>query len=213
MAQEQGLIGRMVGGMIRRTVRARFRRVCWHPPAAQLTAPVIFACNHHGWHDGYLMFHAVTQLELPSVDWIEEFDAFPLFRTVGGMPFPRGDHAARAATIRRTIRLMREESRSLILFADGVLRRPEEPWEFGKALPLIAKKVPGAAVIPVAIRYDMSIHERPEVYLEFGPPTTPEEATQTVQRMLAEMDLSGHWETLAKGTGDVNERWGLNRKA
>lgn len=212
MTQEQGLIGRMVGGMIRRSVRARFRRVHWRPPESPLSAPVVFACNHHGWHDGYLMFHAVTALGLPSLDWIEEFDAFPLFRTVGGMPFPRGDHAARAATIRRTIRLMREERRSLILFADGVLRRPEEPWQFGKALPLVAKKVPDAAIIPVAIRYDMSIHERPEAYLEFGAPTSPEEAAQTVKQMLAEMDLTAEWQTLAAGTGDVNERWGMNRK-
>ncbi len=120
--------------MIRRSVRRAFHSVYWSPPPETPTPPAIFVINHHGWHDGYLMYLAATRLGIRVVDWIQEFEAFPLFAKVGGMPFPKDDPVGRAATIRRTIRLMRDERRSLLLFAEGVMHRPPGLMPFGKAL-------------------------------------------------------------------------------
>ena len=120
MKQEEGIIGKIVGGMIRRTVRARLRNLYWSAPKHPIPSPAIFYVNHHGWLDGYLMFHAVTKLGMRSLDWIEEFDTFPLFAKVGGMRFSRGDVIGRANTVRTTIKLMRSEKRSLILFPDQI---------------------------------------------------------------------------------------------
>lgn len=221
MNQAEGMLGRFVDGMIRRSVKARFRNVYWTPPSAPIQSPAIFVANHHGWHDGYLMYHLVTKLGARSLDWITEFGAFPLFAKVGGMPFPREDAVGRATTIRRTIRLMREEGRSLILFAESELHRPPMMFEFGKALETVASKVPGVAVIPVGIRYDMSIHERPEAILSVGAAVElgPDLARRTrlaVQARLDEIaaklaiDPEG-FEVLASGTPDVNERWDFRR--
>lgn len=217
MSQAEGVLGRFVDGMIRRTVRARFRNVYWTPPPSPIEPPAIFVANHHGWHDGYLMYHLVTRLGVRSLDWITEFGAFPLFAKVGGMPFPRDDAAGRAATIRRTIRLMTEERRSLILFAESELHRPPTLFEFGKALETVAKRVPGVTVVPVAIRYDMSIHERPEAIFSVGKPVElgPDLARRTrlavrtlLDEVAAKLALEPHaFEVLAPGTPDVNERW------
>ena len=154
--------------MIRRSVRKAFHTVHWLPPKETPKAPAILVANHHGWHDGYLMYLAATKLGVRVVDWIAEFDAFPLFAKVGGMRFPHDDPAARAATIRRTIRLMRDDGRSLLLFAEGVLHRPPGLMPFGKALETVAHAVPAANVIPVAIRYELAMHERPEAWVRFG---------------------------------------------
>lgn len=218
--QEEGMLGRLVGGMIRRTVRARFRNVYWDGPVA-LEPPVVFAANHHGWHDGYLMFHLVSSLGIRTVDWIEEFGAFPLFAKIGGMPFPPGDAAARAATLRRTIRLMRDERRSLCIFPEGLLHPGPDLRPYGRALEVVLSKVPEATLIPVAIHYEMGMHERPEAWLRLGASLTGSHrcaddchtATVDLLRCLREDVRSApdRFTILARGTADVNERWDVRK--
>jgi 1-acyl-sn-glycerol-3-phosphate acyltransferase len=218
-SQDEGPIGRLVGAMIRRSVRTRFHGLHWIPPAASLNAPVIFACNHHGWHDGYVMYHVVTRLKLRSLNWIQELDAFPPFAKVGGMPYPAGDVARRAATVRRTIRLMKEEKRSLVLFVEGELHYPPDLLPLGRSLDVVASKVPGVTVVPTAIRYEMSMHERPEAFVAFGGPVSAGEDLMVRARDALESTLDvlttriredrDSFELLASGTPDVNERWDM----
>jgi len=209
--------------MIRRSVRKVFRNVYWRRPAA-VAEPTIFVPNHHGWHDGYVMYLALAQLGLVGFhDWIQEYDAFPLFGKIGGMPFPADDPGRRAATIKTTIRLMRDEKRSLLLFAEGVLHRPPELMPFGKSLELLAKTVPNAQVVPVGIRYEHSLHERPEAYLWFADPVEagPEIGRRTrlaVGKTLDRIAVSlatdpSVFEVLHAGTKDVNERMDMRNFA
>ncbi len=207
--------------MIRRSVRKAFHTVHWSPPVESPRPPTIFVANHHGWHDGYLMYLAATRLGVRVVDWIAEFDAFPLFAKVGGMRFPADDPAARAATIKRTIRLMRDDGRSLLLFAEGVLHRPPGLLPFGKALETVARSVPGVRVVPVAIHYQLAMHERPEAWLRFGPEVASGADLSARARLTVAEGLDAlageirfspeRFETLAKGTLDVNERWDVRR--
>lgn len=198
--------------MIRRSVRARFRTVYWKPPA-EFPEQCIFLANHHGWHDGYLMFHLANRVERRSLDWIQEYAAFPFFGKAGGMPFPANQPEIRAGTIKKTIKIMNEENRSLILFGEGILHRGPDVWQIGKALDLVLKKVPNAIVIPVGIRYDMSLHERPEAFLSFGNPTRSTENLQsTLQSLVNEPISEEGYEILVQGTLDINERFSTKRK-
>ncbi|AIE84500.1 putative acyltransferase [Fimbriimonas ginsengisoli Gsoil 348] len=212
----------MVDRMIRRSVRRTFRGVYWQPPQLPVGEPAIFVPNHHGWHDGYVMYLALSQLGLRGFhDWIEEFDRFPLFGKIGGMPFPSDDPVRRAATIRRTIRLMKGDRRSLMLFAEGILHRPPELLPFGKSLDLLVKKVPDAVVIPVGIRYEHSMHERPEAFLRFGEPMEegPEMSRRTrlavakqLDRIAVDLSVApDRFQLLHAGTKDVNERMQLSK--
>lgn len=207
--------------MIRRSVRRHFRTVYWSPPAEPIPAPSILVPNHHGWFDGYLMYHVVTSLGLRSLDWIQEFDAFPLFSKVGGMPYPIDDPIKRAQTVRRTIRLMRDQARSLVLFAEGQLHPPPTLLSFGRALEVVASKVPSVSIIPVAIRYEMSLHQRPEAYIGFAPPVPLGEdlALRTHTAVATRLESLGQesrqskesFNILVRGTLDVNERWDMRR--
>ena len=219
--QQEGILGLAVDRMIRRSVRKAFHTVHWCPPKEPPAAPTILVANHHGWHDGYLMYLAATALGVRVVDWIAEFDAFPLFGKIGGMRFPADDPAARGATIRRTIRLMREERRSLLLFAEGTLHRPPGLMPFGKALETVARAVPEARIVPVAIRYELSMHERPEAWLRFGEEVARGDDLAARSRLAVAAGLDAlaaelrfspdQFETLSKGTLDVNERWDVRR--
>lgn len=210
--QEQGIVGRLVGNMVRRSVRQRFHTVWWNPPQTLPSAPAILYANHHGWMDGYLMFHLVTKLGLPSVDWIEEYDAFPLFKSIGGVRFASGDAAGRAVAVRQTIRLMREQGKSLVIFPEGVLHRPPDLLPFGKALETVATRVGGVSLVPVAIRYEMSLHERPEAFVALGQPHAWESLENCRGRLFALLSSAEpKGEVLVAGTRDVNERMDMRR--
>ncbi len=218
MKQEEGIIGRAVGGMIRRTVKSRLRNLYWSPPKEALSQPVIFYANHHGWLDGYLMFEALTKLDIRFLDWIEEFDSFPLFSKVGGMRFAKGDLIGRANTVRTTIKTMRAESRSLILFPEGILHRPPSLLPFGRSLEVVANKVPNASLVPVAIYYELSMHERPEAWMSFGIPHSFKslgECEETLQHnlngLVFDIGKEVSFEVLSKGTPSVNERMSMKR--
>lgn len=218
MNQEEGIIGKIVGSMIRRTVRTRLRNLYWSPPEKPIQSPAIFYVNHHGWLDGYLMFHAVTKLGIQSLDWIEEFDTFPLFAKVGGMRFSRGDVISRVNTVRTTIKLMRSEKRSLVIFPEGVMHRPGELLPFGKALETVARKVPEANLIPVAIAYELSMHERPEAWIAFGEPHKFDSLIHCEETLRARLSAlkesikaNEGFEVLAGGTPSINERMSMKR--
>lgn len=216
--QGEGIVGSFVDKMIRRSMKRTFRGIYWTPPREKIIGPAILVPNHHGWHDGYVMYHVVCALGLPCVSWSEEYDESPLFRHVGAMPFPAADPLGRAVTIRKTIRFMREQKSSLALFAEGELHRPPTLRDFGRGIELIAAAVPGVKVIPVAMRYELSMHERPECHVVFGDAVTlgPSLAYRTrlaVQGLLNECELRVRFnpdtfELLAKGTPDSNERKG-----
>jgi len=214
--QAQGFVGGAVDWMIRREVRRAFHTVAWVPPAAFPT-PAIFVPNHHGWHDGYLMYIALTRMGVPFLDWIAEFDAFPFFGRVGGMPFPPRDAGRRAATIRQSIRRMKSGERSLLIFAESELHRPPMLAPFGAAVELVARQGNPKAIVPVAIRYEMGMHQRPEAYLEFGEAVEPGDrlakrtrlaVAGTLDRLIARIRYQPETlATLMRGTPDISERW------
>lgn len=202
--------------MISSSVRKSFRRVYWNRRSNLPPGPIIFAVNHHGWHDGYLMFHLAKAVDRPILDWITEYDAFPLFRFVGGMPFPADDAKRRAITVRKTIREMNATGRSLLIFPEMHLHPPGEVWELGRAIELVVNKVPQATVVPVAIVYRMDIHERPEAFLRIGDRIERgsdflHRLRQAIQLNLEELrrDAMSYFafDVLVEGTLDVNERW------
>jgi 1-acyl-sn-glycerol-3-phosphate acyltransferase len=212
MSQAQGPVGAVVASMIRRSVRKRFHSVYWRQTALLKSGPTVFYATHHGWMDGYLMFHLVEKLGIDCVDWIEEFDTFPLFASVGGMRYTPGDTLARAKTVKATINLLRKGEKSLILFAEGIMHRPPEVWDLGRSLELIAQKVPGIQLVPVSIRYELSMHERPEAWMCVGAPHPFDSLEACRQRLVDGLVPTAHpFDVLVAGTRDVNERMSMKR--
>ncbi|MFN8220105.1 MAG: hypothetical protein U0S12_08255 [Fimbriimonadales bacterium] len=215
--QDEGFVGRMVGNLIRRSVKKHFRTVYWTPPAQPVQAPAVLFANHHGWFDGYLLYHAVTRLGVRCVDWIQEFDAFPLFAKVGGMPYRLNDPSGRAATIRRTIRLMQREAKPGPVPGRSAPLPPDDSAVWRRTFELLAKSVPNASFVPVAIRYEHAMHERPEAFLRFGPPIARGDQLSARSKDALQQLLDGvvsdvrerpeTFEVLVQGTPSINERW------
>ncbi len=230
--QEQGVVGKAVGAMIRRTVHARFYNVYWGcspNPMTSQKSPTIFVCNHHGWHDGYIMYLVAKQLGIVVSDWIEEYHAFPLFGKIGGLPFPKNDSSLRAKSVRTTIKRMKQGC-SLLLFAEGKLHRGPHILPFSDGLANLLKVLPAKSITPVALVYEQSIHERPEVVVSLGSPidlnpsATGPQRMETATKVQAELAtlleqtrndfrLGKHGPILYGGTLDVNERYGFKGRS
>lgn len=213
--QAQGLTGRFVAAMIRRSVRSLFHKVYWSGSAGLPSGATVFACNHFGWHDGYLMFHVAEATSKRCVDWMDDFGSFPMFRAVGALPMPPDDAAARSATLRQTVRLLRSGV-SLVHFPEGRLHRGPGLSESGGVLPFLTRVLGRVEVVPTAITYEQSVHQRPEAFVDLLPPLTLPEAdagawADAVSARLAERRARpGPWPgdaVLVSGTPDVNERW------
>jgi len=206
LRQTRGFLGAAVARMLEGSVRSGFHTVWWRPPERPLPRPCVLVANHHGWFDGHLMFLAVRRLNLPTVLWVERLDEFPFFGSIGALPFPKSDAARRAATIRRTLRWMRAGG-SLALFPEGVLHRPPSLEPIERSIALIRRVAPEAPLIPVAIRYEMSVHQRPEAWVAFGEPSGGESIGAALLELLGSLAPDGPFEVLARGKPDDDERW------
>lgn len=224
--QAEGWVGRQVEAMLRRTLRARFHTIWWEPVAPETLpkGPLVLYANHHTWFDGYLMYQVITRLGIRCVDWITEYHAFPLFGRIGGLPFPVDDLKARSRTMRKTLRWMRTEGRSLVIFPESHLHPGPEILPFGRALEVVCRQVPGVHAIPVALHTELGLHERPEAWIRLGPPLRvaegddPHLALVQMGRELRHSVSLRHqvplsqFEPLMLGTRDVNERWGRQKR-
>lgn len=120
----------LVRRLMRRSLHAAYRRVCWagSPPDLPAGVPVVAYANHHHFFDGYLMDVVVDAiLDRPGITWMEDWDRFPFFAAAGACPFPKDDPRRRAATLRHTVRRFRADpSTVLVYFPEGRLHAPEE---------------------------------------------------------------------------------------
>ncbi len=126
---ERRFAASVVGRLMERDLRRSFRRVCWVDDALDIPenrALVVYA-NHHNFYDGYLGWYLIRELfRRRTITWMEEWDAYPLFASIGAAPFPSDDPSRRAATVRRTVRALRSDPGcALLYFPEGILHRPE----------------------------------------------------------------------------------------
>lgn len=117
----------MTGGLLRgigyrliaRSLRRRFGRVLWSSPwpLPPADAPLVLYANHHLFYDSYLLGWFIERvLRRRAVVWMEDLDRFPFFAALGAMPFPRHSARRRAATVRRTARLMAQDPSTVLFY-------------------------------------------------------------------------------------------------
>ena len=87
-----------------------------------------------------------------------------------------------ARALRHAARLLDRPGRAVWLFPQG-RQRPQwaRPLGFKGGAALLARRVPGAAVVPVALHYELGERERPEAWLRFGPPMAPGFSTDALE--------------------------------
>ncbi len=218
-----------VSRLIERSVYRAFRRVVWVGPWAEdrldATRPVALYANHHGFHDGYLLWLLARRLGRPPVIWMSEWERTPLFGPLGALPFPHGEDAParrqRLATIRETERRLGSAPPALFLyFPEGELRPPDAGLGTFPAdrLARLARLLPAAVQWwPVGLRVTWWGEDRPTALLTGGAPhdaPTGDERTRLADTLGALRSARpGTGRLLFDGAPSADERWDLSRLA
>ncbi|MEJ7812406.1 MAG: lysophospholipid acyltransferase family protein [Gemmatimonadaceae bacterium] len=144
------------------------------------TAPTIAYINHSAWWDPILAhFLADTTLGLDAYGIMHGagLQRYPFFRRIGcfgvttAAPADTRALAAYAAELLRAPPASRGRSvapRTLWIFPQGELLPARVPLAFRSGLARLARAVPEARLVPVAVRYEFRADQRPECVVRFG---------------------------------------------
>jgi len=150
-------------------------------------APVLVVSNHTSWWDPLVILHASQHLF--DADGHALMDAknlrkLPFFALVGAFGVDLDKPADGAAAIKYAARLLDRPGRLVWVFPQG-RERPitERPLGFRPGAAEIARVARRARALPVALRYEFSGEERPELYISIGEPMAPERDTEKARAM------------------------------
>lgn len=197
------------------TLRNRFRRIYWNPPAAAVQLPAVLCANHFTWHDGFLLGKVCWTLGYPAIALVEDPRATQVFKNLGAIGLPNQGAMARGRALKRAIRDM-QKGRLLTLFPEGILHPPQDvlPFQFG--LDLINRTLEGTTFWPIAIHTELCYHERPEAWVYVGDPVQIEgpvanRLREYVCQQLKELQdptvrRDARWKVLVEGKRSGHER-------
>ncbi|MDF1503641.1 lysophospholipid acyltransferase family protein [Roseisolibacter sp. H3M3-2] len=158
----------------RRLLRRHFARV-WlggAPWPAASAGPVIAFPNHSAWWDPIVLLHLsheVFRCDGYGLMQGAQLRRFPFFRHVGCFgTTDDGLDDARALVAHAGDVLRGAPGRTLWIFPQGELLPARRPLAFRSGLARLERAVPEAALVPVALRYELRAEQRPELWVRVG---------------------------------------------
>ena len=135
--------------------------------------PVILAANHVGWWDSFLVVALDEALGTEGYALMdaESVRRLPFFARLGALPLDRGGASTSRAGLRAAAAKLSGPGRALWIFPQGHHRPAHlRPLGFMGGVSLLARMVPEAAVIPIAIQYAWGEQPMPAAWAHLGAP-------------------------------------------
>ncbi|AUX20201.1 uncharacterized protein SOCEGT47_006660 [Sorangium cellulosum] len=137
-------------------------------------APLLLVTNHVSWWDPLVILHASQHLlgvDGHAMMAADNLRRLPFFALVGAFGVDLDEPSDGSAAIRYAARLLDRPGRAVWIFPQGRERPSDErPLGFRAGAAQIARVARRAAVLPVALRYELAGEERPRLYLSIGEP-------------------------------------------
>jgi 1-acyl-sn-glycerol-3-phosphate acyltransferase len=161
---------------------------------AQASGPLIVYANHSSWWDPMVCVLLAGAL-LPERSHYAPMDAaalerYPILRKIGIFPVEMAT-ARGAAQFLRTSQAILECDCIVWITPQGRFADAREPLTFKPGLGVLAVRVPGVTLLPLAIEYTFWDERLPETLLRCGDPlrftagTSTDAATQQLEQALA----------------------------
>ncbi|MCI0448197.1 MAG: lysophospholipid acyltransferase family protein [Chlorobi bacterium] len=136
--------------------------------------PVVIYANHSNWWDGFIAY-LLSSRRLNADDYImmdlEQMRKYPFFKYLGAFSVNRGDAKDAIKTIEYAAELLNKTNRYLWIFPQGLMQvQDRRPIKFFSGLVKIAVRLEGVNLLPVAIRYEFLLEQRPEVFIKIAEP-------------------------------------------
>lgn len=171
----------MLRASIRRSVRTGLGGVWVRGPLPPFGAGggAVLAPNHQSWWDGYVLRELAWTLGA-------DLRVLMLGRQLAHYPFLRRVGALGAGELRTAVRAARA-GEWVGIFPEGQIRPAGPVGELHPGAGWTARTA-GVPLVPVALRVTLRGRPRPEAYLRFGPPTTPDALAGALAHVLAGLD-------------------------
>ncbi len=155
-------------------------------------ASVLVVSNHTAWWDPLVAIW-LTQRLLPLDSYAmmnaTNLRRMPFFAKMGAFGVDLTDPVDGARSLRYAARLLRGAHRVVWIFAQGDERPITELLVFRPGSAELARLAPAAAVVPLAIRYEMGNAEKPRLLVSIGAPL-PAKSDRAAQEHAVRAELA-----------------------
>ena len=136
--------------------------------------PTILYANHSNWWDGFIAYR-LTNNRWKTDDYlmmdIEQMKKYSFFKYVGVFSVDRNDPKSAIESINYASDLLKSTKRFLWIFPQGLMQVQDfRPLKFYSGITKITEKLGNVNLLPVAIRYEFIMEQRPEVFIKIGDP-------------------------------------------
>ena len=136
--------------------------------------PVILYANHSNWWDGFIAYFLTNRI-LKTDDYlmmdIEQMKKYSFFKYIGVFSVNRTKARDAMESINYAAKLLSGTKKYLWMFPQGEMQPQEKlPVVFYSGITKITQKLPAVNLIPVSIRYEFLMEQRPEVFIQIGKP-------------------------------------------
>jgi hypothetical protein len=171
--------GLIYWALVRSAIWSHFARVWLRidgPTPTPADGPLIFYMNHPSWWDGYMAIvlnRLVLRNRFQGFCMMDEqqLRRYRFFSWIGAFSVNRGDPRSAMRSVAYIGRLLAERrDRALAIFPQGeITPNDRRPLTMFSGIAHIARRAGGAALWPVALRYEFRGEQRPEAFLRAGP--------------------------------------------
>ena len=146
-------------------------------PPAFPGRPLIIYCNHPSWWDPALILLALPPLlrrrGYGPMD-AAELERYALFQRMGLFGVEPGTKRGAAAFLRIATECLAGQDTCLVITAEGSFTDPRlRPIRLRPGIAHLARRLPDAVVLPLALEYSFWNESKPEALLRFGAPVRP----------------------------------------
>ncbi len=177
-AKKNSIIGSLFALYHNRLLRRHFYRI--HLSGRENLAqagkelPVILAANHSNWWDGFIAYFLSNRL-MKCDDYlmmdIKQMKKYSFFKYIGVFSVDRESPTEAIRSVNYAAEILKDSNRCLWIFPQGEMTpQDKRPLVFYSGISKIAERAGKVQIIPVAIRYEFLMEQRPEVFISIGSP-------------------------------------------
>ncbi len=138
------------------------------------SAPAIMYANHSNWWDGFIAYLLTNRL-LKKDDYlmmdIEQMKKYSFFKYIGAFSVDRNVPTEALRSLNYAAELLINSDKHMWIFPQGeMLPQDRRPLKFYTGIAKIAEKIGNVNFVPVCLRYEFQMEQRPEVFISIGKP-------------------------------------------
>lgn len=135
-------------------------------------SPAILYANHSNWWDGLVAFYLSKKLwniDAYVMMDIEQMQKYRFFKWLGAFSVNRNSPKEAMDSVEYSVSMLHNSNRVLWIFPQGIMQPNDfRPIIFYGGISKITQKLGEVDLMPVAVRYEFLMEQRPEIFISIG---------------------------------------------